>query len=216
MGPDRRAALSAWRSYRGAGAATRAFLAARLAVIPLGAIDSELRGLKGHVLSLGCGHGVVERYLAALNPDVVVDGYELDRARVDAAARTASAAPRVSVACADVTQLPALATHDGAMAIDVLHHVAPDAHVEIARALHRCLRPGGTLLVKDIDVRPAWKHRWNQVHDRLVAGPEPIHCRSAGDMAEVLRSAGFEIVAVRRLHRFGPYPHYLVNARRAQ
>jgi cyclopropane fatty-acyl-phospholipid synthase-like methyltransferase len=216
MGPDRRAALAAWRSYRGTSAGTRAFLAARLAVVPLGAIDNELRQLEGRVLSLGCGHGVVERYLAELNPDVVVDGYELDASRVDAAARTATAAPRVTVACADVTELPELATHDGALAIDVLHHVAPDAHVDIARALHRCLRPGGTLLVKDIDVRPAWKHRWNRLHDRLVAGADPIHCRGAEQMAAVLRAAGFEIAAVRRLHRFGPYPHYLVNARRAR
>lgn len=215
-GPDRAAALAAWRSYRGAPLTTRMFLGARLAVVPLGAIDAELRELKGRVLSLGCGHGIVERYLAELNPDVTVDGFELDAARVEAAGRTASAAPRVTVACADVTELPDLETHDAALAVDVLHHIAPDAHVDIAHALYRCLRPGGTLLVKDIDTHPRWKHRWNVIHDRIVAGPDPIHCRSADDMAAVVTAAGFDIVDVRRLHRAGPYPHYLVHARRTR
>lgn len=215
-GLDRAAAVAAWRSYRGAPLATRAFLGARLAVVPLGAIDVELRELKGRVLSLGCGHGIVERYLAELNPDVTVDGFELDAERVEAAGRTAAAAPRVRVVCADVTQLPALETHDAALAVDVLHHIAPDAHHDIARALYRCLRPGGTLLVKDIDTRPRWKHRWNELHDRVVAGPDPVHCRSADDMAAVVERAGFDVVDVRRLHRFGPYPHYLVHARRAR
>jgi cyclopropane fatty-acyl-phospholipid synthase-like methyltransferase len=216
IGPDRTAALAAWRSYRGAPLSTRAFLGARLAVVPLGAMDGELHELKGRVLSLGCGHGIVERYLAELNPDVTVDGYELDGARVHLAAETGAAAPRVTVSCADVTQLSDLETHDGALAVDVLHHVAPEAHVDIARALHRCLRPGGTLLVKDIDTHPRWKHRWNEMHDRLVAGPDTIHCRSAEDMAAVVASAGFDVVEIRRLHRYGPYPHYLVHARRAQ
>jgi cyclopropane fatty-acyl-phospholipid synthase-like methyltransferase len=215
-GPDRAAALAAWRSYAGAPLGTRLFLAARLSLVPLGAMDRELRDLKGRVLSLGCGHGIVERYLAELNPDVVVDGYELDDARVRVACRTADAAPRVTVACADVTRLPDLATHDAALAIDVLHHVSPDAHVAIAAALHRCVRAGGTLLVKDIDTRPRWKHRWNELHDRVVAGPDPVHCRSANEMAEVVEAAGFDVVEIRLLHRYGPYPHYLVHARRGQ
>jgi len=213
-GPDLRAARRAWASYRGAPASTRAFLAARLAVVPLGGLDDELRGLKGHVLSLGCGHGIVERYLCEINPDVTVDGLELDAARVEAAGKTASAAPRVHVRAADVTRLSVSGTHDAALAVDVLHHVPLDAQETIVAALRDCLRVDGTLLVKDIDTAPAWKHRWNQVHDRLIAGPEKIHCRSAEAMAALVAGAGFDVVGVRRLHRFGPYPHYVVHARR--
>ena len=37
-------------TYRGTGASSRAFVAARVAVAPLGALDPELRGLRGRVL----------------------------------------------------------------------------------------------------------------------------------------------------------------------
>lgn len=206
------AATRAWRSFRGAPAATRLFLGARLAVVPLGALDAELASLRGRVLSLGCGHGIVERYLAERNPDVEVDGVELDAGRVALAAATGAAAPRVRVRAADVRHLDAAGDYDAALAVDVLHHVPAASHAEIVRALHARLRPDGTLLVKDIDVAPRWKHRWNELHDRLVAGPDPIHCRSAADMAAVVAAGGFTVRTVRRLDRLGPYPHYLVRA----
>src|SRR4051812_749225 len=94
---DRRAALRGWRSFSGIGAGGQAFLLARLAIIPLGALDAELRGLRGDVLSVGCGHGVLERYLAEINPDVSIVGAELDGERVSAAAATGAAYPRLRI-----------------------------------------------------------------------------------------------------------------------
>jgi 2-polyprenyl-3-methyl-5-hydroxy-6-metoxy-1,4-benzoquinol methylase len=214
MSADVRAAARAWRTFRGTGATTTAFLAARLAVVPLGDLDATLRSLKGSVLSLGCGHGILERYLAEINPEVEVEGVELDAARVDAAQRTADRSPRVRVRRADVTKLDGDRVHDAAMAIDVLHHVPADAQPEIAVALYRLVRPGGTLVVKDIATRPRWKHRWNALHDRIVAGPEPVHCRAPEEMAELLATAGFDVDRVDRIGRFSPYPHYLVTATR--
>src|SRR3954449_6515688 len=78
----RRAAIRAWRSYRGAGAVTRAFLGARLMVLPLKALAEEFERFHGRVLGVGSGHGIVARYLAELNPDVTVEGIDVDAARV--------------------------------------------------------------------------------------------------------------------------------------
>ena len=209
---DVRAAYRAWASFAGAGPATRAFLLARLVNAPLGPMDDDLRGLEGRILSLGAGYGLIERYLAELNPDVVIDGIELDESRVAAAG--ASPAERVTVTRADVRSLPEAGAYSAALAIDVLHHVAGDEHAGIAAALHDCLEPGGLCLVKDIAMTPRWKYAWNRAHDRLVAGPDPLHCRAPGEMAGVLEAAGFEIAAVRRLSLASPYPHYLIRAER--
>jgi len=203
----------AWRSFAGAPPVTQAFLGARLMLLPLGALEADLLGLRGRVLSLGSGFGVVERYLAEINPEVTIDGYELDAGRVALAGRTQARAPRVEIHEADVTTLEAGEGYDAAIAVDVLHHIPADEHVGIARALAQELRPGARCLVKDIGLRPAWKHAFNQAHDRVVAGEE-THCRAPGDMAAVFAEAGFEVDGVIDLGRRSPYPHYLLRLRR--
>ena len=52
------------------------------------------------------------------------------------------------------------------------------------------LRPGGTLVIKDLDSGPAWKFHWNRIHDRIVAGPDPIWCRPPAEMAALVTDAG--------------------------
>jgi 2-polyprenyl-3-methyl-5-hydroxy-6-metoxy-1,4-benzoquinol methylase len=209
MAADPRAALRAWQSYSGADAGTRAFLAARLAVLPLGGLDSDLRALRGRVLSLGCGHGLLERYLAEINPRVEVEGLELDPERVRVA--EASAPPRVRVRQGDVRTLDGGAAYDAALAVDVLHHIEPGAQRQVLTALAGRLRPGATCLVKDIATEPRWKHEWNRLHDRLVAG-EGVHCHSPDEMARLLEEAGLHRARARRIAPLSPYPHYIARA----
>jgi cyclopropane fatty-acyl-phospholipid synthase-like methyltransferase len=189
------------------------FLLARMAVAPLGPLDLDFRSLRGRVLSLGCGHGAVDRYLAEINPEVTIDGVDLDEERVELARATEAMQPRVRVRVADVRELQREGGYDAAIAIDVLHHVDASLHGEIASALHDALRPGGTLLVKEMATTPRRQYAWNRMHDRIVA-KEDIHCRSPQDMARVIEAAGFEIDDVRRLKRLRIYPQYLVAGRR--
>jgi len=211
---DRGAAWRAWRSYRGTGVPVQAFLVARMAVAPLGPLDDDFRSLRGAIISLGCGHGAVDRYLAEVNHDVTIDGVDLDEERVQLARATETRQPRVRVRVADVRTLEAEGRYDGALAIDVLHHVEERLHGEIVRALWNCVRPGGTLLIKEMANSPRRQYLWNRTHDRVVAGPEPIHCRSPEDMARVVEESGFEVDEVRRLKRLRIYPQYLVRASR--
>ncbi len=207
-----RAALAAWRSFDGSGPATQAFLLARLAVVPLGALDTDLRSLSGRVLSLGCGHGLLERYLAQINQSVEVDGYELDQGRVEQARRTQGRSPRVRVHAADVTELDPVEQFDAALAVDVMHHLPASRHGVILETLRRHTSPGGRLLVKDIATEPRAKYLWNRFHDRLVAGDTELSCRSPEDMAALAERAGYRVDDVRRMDRHSPYPHYLVAA----
>jgi 2-polyprenyl-6-hydroxyphenyl methylase/3-demethylubiquinone-9 3-methyltransferase len=205
----------AWRSFAGSSPVTQAFLGARLMVLPLAALEDDLLGLRGRVLSLGSGFGVIERYLAEINPHVTIDGYELDAERVALAGRTQARAPRVEIHEADVTTLEAGEGYDAAIAIDVLHHIPAQEHPAIAASLARALKPGGRCLVKDVGVAPSWKHAFNRAHDRLVAGPDPTFCRAPDDMAAVFAGAGFAVGEVVDLGRRSPYPHYLLRLRRA-
>jgi 2-polyprenyl-3-methyl-5-hydroxy-6-metoxy-1,4-benzoquinol methylase len=214
MSLDRRAALRAWWSFDGAGAATRAFLLARLSIIPLDAMDRELRDVRGRVLSVGCGHGIVERYLAEINPNVSVVGAELDADRVQLAARSQHRYPAVDVRREDARLLAGYGDFDAALAIDVLHHVAFEEQSEVARMMAASVGPGGFVLVKEMDVRPAWKYHWNRTHDRVVA-KQWVNCRPPGEMAALFQSAGLVIERVERVDRpYGLYPQYVLRFRK--
>jgi cyclopropane fatty-acyl-phospholipid synthase-like methyltransferase len=217
MALDRVAAWRAWHSFRGIEPRARAFLFARILVAGLGPMESGFRRLHGRILSLGAGHGLVDRYLTEINPDVTIEGVDLDERRVARAIKTEQRYPRVRIRVADVTTLDPDVGYDGALAIDVIHHVPYETHPGIAAALLRALRPGGLLLVKDMATTPRRQYLWNRFHDRVVVGREPIWCYSPEGMAQMLRDAGFEIDEVTRLHRpLGLYPHYMVIARKAQ
>jgi len=198
-----------WGTYAGTGAGTLAFVAARLLVAPLGAMDPELRALRGRVLSVGCGYGVVERYLVDINPDVTVQGVERDPRRVAVVARTGARAPGLTVRAGDALELEG-GDFDAAIAVDLLHHLPPGRQGSALAALERSLRPGGVCLVKDIATTPRWKYAWNRLHDRLAAGRDPIFCRAPDDMARLCREQGFTVRGVRRLGWATPYPHYLL------
>ena len=209
-----RPALRAWRSFEGAPPVVRGFLGARLGLmVPLRELDEELRALSGRVLSLGSGYGVLERYLAEINPAVEIEGFELDGERVELAQRTAP--PRVVIRRQDVRALAEQHAYDGALAVDVLHHVPADDHHELATALAAALRPGGVLVVKDIARTPRWRHEFNRFHDRLVTGDATIFTREPEEMAAVFASAGFACERCERIGRASPYPHYLLRLRAA-
>jgi SAM-dependent methyltransferase len=214
MAVDRRAALRACWSFGGTGVPTRAFLVARVGLLPLRALDSDLRALDGRVLSIGCGHGVLERYLAAVNPRVEITGVELDGRRVEAAARSQNRAPRVRIVEGDATAVDVGNDFDVAYGVDVMHHVPFAGHHDVAKSLYASLRPGGICLIKDLDITPRWKYQWNRFHDRVVNGAR-VHCRAPSDMAAVFAAAGFRVAGSEHIDRpYGPYPHYLLRLRK--
>jgi cyclopropane fatty-acyl-phospholipid synthase-like methyltransferase len=145
---------------------------------------------------------------------VTIEGVDLDEERVRVAQATAGRQPRVRVRVADVRQLEEDGRFDAALAIDVLHHVEGSLHGAVVGALRDCLRPGGVLLVKEMATTPRRQYLWNRTHDRIVAGPERIHCRRPEEMAEVIERAGFRVDDVRRLKRLRIYPQYLIKATR--
>ena len=204
-----------WATYRGTPPITQAFVVARLAIAPLRAIDDELADVSGRVVSLGSGISVIERLIAETRRDLEFVGIDLDPRRVALIEATSARSPRVSLRLGDATALDEVEAFEGVLVCDALHHFPSDTHKRVAVSIARALRPGGVCVVKDLDVAPRWKYEWNRLHDRIVAGPDPIHCRPPGEMAELLASAGLVVEDVRRIDaRFEPYAHYLIRAHR--
>ena len=97
--------------------------------------------------------------------------------------------------------------------LDIVHHIPPDTVAPLLRRLHACLAPGGILIVKDVDTRPAPKRWFTWALDKLMAPTTPVRYWSGDELDAALRAAGFEVRRHAMLD-FLPYPHVIYIATR--
>jgi SAM-dependent methyltransferase len=158
----------------------------------LGTLRAELVALAwpagGRVADLGCGAGFLASWLAAHGGDVVaVDHSE----RMLGAARRAAAGGRVAFRVGELDALPlADGEVDAAFSNLVWHHL-PD-HDAAARETLRVLRPGGVVVVSDLQPHECEWMRERMGDLRLGLKPEQV--------VGALARAGFGDLRVEELH----------------
>jgi 2-polyprenyl-3-methyl-5-hydroxy-6-metoxy-1,4-benzoquinol methylase len=170
----------------------------------------------GSVLDIGCGFGLFSLYYAATGPGRLMRGIDVDRRRIAMARRAASrlALDNVVYEEGDARAFEGDTRVAAAYMLDIVHHVAPKAVPLLLRQLHRAVMPGGVLLVKDVDTRPAPKRWFTWALDKVMDPRAPVHYWPAEELAGAIEKAGFTV------HRHLmvdvlPYPHVLyVCARR--
>jgi SAM-dependent methyltransferase len=170
----------------------------------------------GAVLDIGCGFGLFSLYYAATGPGRFVRGLDLSARRIAMARRAARRLGLDNVAY-EQGDARDFKGDTGAAAIymlDIVHHVPPATVPPLLAQLRRCLAPGGLLLVKDVDTRPAAKRWFTWALDRLMDPRTPVRYWSAEELTAALERARF---AVRRhlMVDVLPYPHvlYICEAR---
>lgn len=168
----------------------------------------------GAVLDIGCGFGLFSLYYAQVLPGIRLFGLDVDARRVAIATGAARRLGLANVAyqVGDARQYRAGREYAGAYMLDIVHHVAPSGVPGLLGELWRSLAPGGCLVVKDVDTRPAYKRWFTHALDRLVTGG-PVHYWPADRLQGALEHAGFEV------HRHLmvdvlPYPHVLYVCRK--
>jgi cyclopropane fatty-acyl-phospholipid synthase-like methyltransferase len=170
----------------------------------------------GPVLDIGCGFGLFSLYYAATGPGRLLRGVDLSARRIAMARRAARRLGLDNVAYehGDARDFKGDTEASAAYMLDIVHHVPPASVPPLLGQLRRCLAPGGLLLVKDVDTRPAPKRWFTWALDRLMAPRTPVRYWSAAELTAALEAARF------RVHRhlmvdLLPYPHvlYICEAR---
>ncbi|HEX4825158.1 MAG TPA: methyltransferase domain-containing protein [Candidatus Polarisedimenticolaceae bacterium] len=146
------------------------------------------------VLDVGCGPGFLSaELLAEVGPSGAVVGIDASAPMLAAAARRCEALGHASFHAGDATRLPVDdASFDRVICVQVLEFV-PDVPAAL-REFHRALRPGGRVLVWDIDwstlswhsAEPERMRRMLQAWDRHLAHPALPRT-----LTTALRDAGF-------------------------
>jgi 2-polyprenyl-3-methyl-5-hydroxy-6-metoxy-1,4-benzoquinol methylase len=164
----------------------------------------------GPVLDIGCGFGLFSLYYAATGPGRLLRGLDLSGSRIAMARRAARRLGLDNVAYeqSDARDFKGDTEVAAAYMLDIVHHVPPTTVSPLLAQLRRCLAPGGLLLVKDVDTRPAPKRWFTWALDRLMAPRTPVRYWSAEELTAALERAGFGV----RRHLMVdvlPYPHVL-------
>lgn len=205
--------------YRGLPPAVRLHTAIRAWTAPLEAVLERVPA-EGRLLEVGCGHGLFANAAALRHPRLCVLGIDPAPRKIRWAQATVGARGNVRFRCQELEEVEE-AGFDAVAVIDVLYLVARERWPAFLAACRERLRPGGRLLLKEVDVRPRWKfHRClaqETLSVRLLGITRGSSFAFAGreEMAGVLREAGFEDVRTSDVGEGYLTPHVLYEARRA-
>ena len=134
------------------------------------------------VLDAGCGTGGLLRHLHKMQPAWALTGLDLSPVACELARERAEG----EVVQGSIAALPfADATFDAVVSCDVLCQVTNPA--QAVREFHRCLRPGGTVVL----TMPAYQWMYSY-HDREVGN---LRRYTRREVNALLRAAGFVIVS---------------------
>lgn len=185
-----------WGLYAGCPLGMRLLAYARTWICPFKKVLAYAPP-RGKFVEIGCGTGIASNLLALDGPERSVAGYDLNARVIAAANRTVGDRVNIEFAAADVREAVGRGSTDVVVAVDLFHHLSIDVQTAVVADIYRWLKPGGVLLLKDLEERPRWKYYANWWHDALMAGGNPhIHVRSRADFARLLTAAGFTVEAV--------------------
>jgi len=174
----------------------------------------------GRLLEVGCGHGLFANAAALARPELDVLGIDPDPRKVRWAQATVGARRNVRFRAGGLEDV-AERGFDAVAVLDVLYLVPRAGWAAFLAGLRERLRPGGRLLLKEVEPRPRWKFyrclAQETVTVRLLGVTHGAAFAFADrrQMAELLREAGFGAVAATGLGQGYLTPHVLYEADRA-
>lgn len=190
----------------------------RLSVCPYSRV-LEYVPWRGRLLEVGCGFGHWLNYVALHRPELSLEGLDVDERRIRVARTSRNRS--IVFRTAEAIGLPS-EKYECITIIDVLYLVSPEAKLRMLAECYQALKPGGTLLVKEVDVRPPWKFTVTKLEQLLLIKlfgftySTDVCFWSAGKYADSLRSLGFAGVKVRRLDRWYLHPSVLIIGSRTE
>ncbi|MBN2567225.1 class I SAM-dependent methyltransferase [Candidatus Woesearchaeota archaeon] len=193
------------------GAFVRAYVWVRQRIIPLEEIGAHVP-VRGLIVDIGSGCGVLANYLARRSRTRNVVGLELDPHRVRRAQESAARVPNLSFVAKDIVKDPAIMHADCLLLVDLLHHIPPPAQTILIDACATRLRRGGVLVVKEVDPADTVRIGITWLLDKLMTKGGRMWYLDRRRLEDDLRERGFRVEGIRV--RRALFPHYLLVCRR--
>lgn len=169
---------------------------------------------EGKILDLGCGFGFFDLWMFRCSAKRDITALDRQKERISMAERfTREEGSPVKFGVADYNDFD-LGAPDAILLIDTLYLMSCERQKVFLARCAACLRPGGTLLIKEMNVAPRYKYFWLLFQEYWVArfegrsDPRAVHIMPQKEAAVFLKDLGFEVETV-FLDEGYFYPHIL-------
>lgn len=157
----------------------------RKAILPLDEIDKSLPE-KGKIFDLGCGEGVISRYLAR-NKKRTVIGIDSDEQRL-----SGHRTKNLYFKNADIRRV-SLEGSSGVVISDVLHHLDLKDQKNLLAKIAKKLKKEGVLVIKEIDKSEFLRSRLSRLWDFILYSQDKINYWHYKELKSFLEEVGFKV-----------------------
>jgi 2-polyprenyl-6-hydroxyphenyl methylase/3-demethylubiquinone-9 3-methyltransferase len=210
--------MKALSMYRTLPLAVRLRAAMRANTCPMGPIVRRVPD-QGRLLEVGCGHGLFANEAALLSPRLSVVGIDPASEPIRWAQTTVGSRSNLVFRCDRVEELGD-GDFDAIAIVDVLYLVPRFSWLAFLGACRERLRPGGRLILKEVDTTPRWKFYKCLAQEtisvrllRVTLGNQ-LTFVPRDEMYRILNDAKFQDVTATDLGRGYSSPHILYEATR--
>ncbi len=150
--------------------------------------------LKGTIVDVGCGYGLLCNLLALTSQQRDVIGIDLSPKRITAAQRTEKERKNIKFLLQDANSLKPEKC-DVLLMSDFLHHISYQRQEELLALCYQKLSKNGLLIIEEVDDKPFWKYQSNIIVDGLLNLGRRIYFRNSSEYLRLLSRIGFEVKA---------------------
>jgi len=177
--------------YSDLGAAVIWYVRLRWCVCPFEKIAQHV-SLKGTIVDVGCGYGLLSNLLALTSPERDVIGIDLSPKRIRAAQRTVKGRRNIKFLLQDANSLK-VEKCDVFVMSDFLHHLPYGHQEELLAVCYQKLLKNGLLIMEEVDGKPFWKYQFTIIADGLLNLGQRIYFRNSSEYLKLLSKIGFQV-----------------------
>ena len=178
----------------------RLYAGFRYLTAPLERVAALVPAHARSLVEFGCSAGVFANIVKARRPDMDVTGVDVDTRKIAAAAKTVHGRSGISFVVGDAFGwLECRRPVEVIAVVDVLSLFEPNRQDEFIHRVVDRMQPGGTLILKEMNDRPAWKRRWCAFQEWLavrVVGftkGTGVYLRPGDDYRRTMETAGLVV-----------------------
>ena len=167
----------------------------RSLILPLREIDHALPK-KGQIYDLGCGEGVISKFLAKVKTREVI-GIDSNKTRLQK-----STLKNLNFMYRDIRTFN-FKSADGVVISDVLHHLEFKDQKKVLYFVFQGLKKNGVMVVKEIDAGEFIRSKLSRFWDLVLYPNDKIYYQNSKNLRNFLNGLGFKVKIV-RASRFFP------------